>query len=167
MCEGRVSDEQLPRHRARGVYALVIQMARAQLLSVGRLGPQLMPVGVYVYVGSAMGASSQNLHGRIQRHLSGAKRTHWHIDAILAAPNVAVRSVVYAEASRRLECQLAHKLLSNPSSTVPVQGLGASDCREGCRSHLLLFPQLHVEGVEQAVSAAFKALELSPTIIRA
>jgi len=165
MC-GKRPSAGLPKQGARGLYALIIRIASAQQLSIGRLGQRLLPPGVYVYVGSAMGEGAQSLRGRIQRHLSASKRMHWHIDALLAAPSVTIRSVVFAESSGRLECDLVAKLQSTPSVTVPAPGLGASDCRRGCRSHLLLFPSLPNERVEEAVSTAFKALGLSPRIVR-
>ncbi|MEM2905136.1 MAG: GIY-YIG nuclease family protein [Candidatus Bathyarchaeia archaeon] len=166
MAEQTASEARWPKRTTKGVYALIIEVGRPQLVKVGRLGPREMPSGLHVYVGSAMGGGSQSLQGRIRRHLSAEKSPRWHIDFVLAAPSVAVRSVVFAEASRRLECQLTGKLRSIPSVRMPVPRLGASDCRERCGSHLLLFPDLGLEKVERKAVEAFKALGLSPMTLR-
>lgn len=106
-------------------YQLVIDVAREVTVRVGRLGVFRFPPGRYVYTGSA----KRNLEARIARHLSAAKRLHWHIDYLLAAPGVSVSRV---RRSRRAECDLNRATRGN----IPVPGFGASDCRAGCGSHL-------------------------------
>ncbi len=106
-------------------YQLIVEVARALTVSVGRLGIFRFPAGTYVYTGSA----KRNIEARIARHLSSAKRLHWHIDYLLAAPGV---SVLRVRRSRRPECELN---LATRGET-PVPGFGASDCRAGCGSHL-------------------------------
>lgn len=106
-------------------YQLVIDLAREVTVRVGRLGVFRFPPGRYVYTGSA----KRNIEARIARHLSAAKRLHWHIDYLLAAPGVSVSRV---RRSRRAECDLNRATRGN----IPVPGFGASDCRAGCGSHL-------------------------------
>jgi Uri superfamily endonuclease len=106
-------------------YQLVIQVTRPLNLVVGRLGDVDIPVGTYVYTGSA----KRHLEARIGRHLRKEKTLRWHIDYLLAAPGVAVTEV---RRSSEDECALNQ---ATPG-VVPVHGFGASDCRRGCVSHL-------------------------------
>lgn len=77
------------------------------------------PAGLYSYTGHAA-----KFRGLVVRHLSGAKKMHWHIDYLLAAPGVHVRSA----ALRR----------SRVRGQSPADGrrnqrrwLCSSDCRSG------------------------------------
>jgi Uri superfamily endonuclease len=106
-------------------YQLHIQAARPVRVRVGRLGEFLFPAGAYVYTGSAR----RKPEARIARHLRKEKALRWHIDWLLTAPGVAVARV---ERSVESECALNRKV----GGTVPVPGFGASDCRNGCGSHL-------------------------------
>ena len=106
-------------------YQLSIDVTRPVLIRVGRLGEFLFPAGRYVYTGSAR----RNLEARIARHLRTEKALRWHIDWLLMAPGVAVARV---ERSIESECALNRKV----GGAVPVPGFGASDCRNGCGSHL-------------------------------
>ncbi|MDR1935582.1 MAG: GIY-YIG nuclease family protein [Candidatus Accumulibacter sp.] len=104
---------------------MLIDVAAPVRVAVGRLGEFEFPAGLYCYTGSAR----RNFEARIRRHLSPAKKLHWHIDYLLAAPGVRVREVRrFAEE----ECQLNRRTAGES----PVPGFGASDCRAGCGSHL-------------------------------
>lgn len=92
---------------------------------IGRLGEFDFPAGDYVYTGSAR----RNLEARIARHLRRDKRLRWHIDYLLAAPGVTVGEVRRSDVA---ECVLNQAT----AGRVPVPGFGASDCRQGCGSHL-------------------------------
>ncbi len=106
-------------------YQLSIRIAAPVRIAVGRLGVFNFPAGDYVYTGSA----TRNLEARIARHLSRAKKMHWHIDWLLAAPGVEVREVRrFAAPECEVNARQAGKIL--------VPGFGASDCRAGCGSHL-------------------------------
>jgi Uri superfamily endonuclease len=83
------------------------------------------PAGRYIYTGSAR----QNFEARIARHLRSEKRLRWHIDYLLAAPQAEVVDVMR---SMTPECVLNLSC----AGSVLVPGLGASDCRAGCGSHL-------------------------------
>ena len=106
-------------------YRLHILVGRTRILDIGRLGRFRFPAGRYVYTGSAR----RNLVARVRRHLSREKRLRWHIDYLLAGHGVRVTAV---ELSRDPECEVNRA----SGGEVVVPGFGASDCREGCASHL-------------------------------
>jgi len=94
-------------------------------LRVGRLGEFIFPAGRYVYTGSAR----RSMEARLRRHFASAKRLHWHIDYLLAAPGV---RPLEAKLSSRSECAVNRAL----HGEIIAPGFGASDCRAGCGSHL-------------------------------
>ena len=106
-------------------YQLKIEIARAVTVTIGRLGEFLFPVGRYVYTGSA----KRNFEARIARHLRTEKTLRWHIDWLLAARGV---KIVGVRRSRKDECILNHSVRGH----IVAPGFGASDCRDGCSSHL-------------------------------
>ncbi len=116
-----------------GVYALRLVLQNPCQVALGRRSIAL-PAGCYLYVGSARGPGG--LRARLGRHLSGAGRPHWHIDALRGRAQVV--GAYYCAASVPLECRWAHALLALPGVTAPAPGFGASDCRAGCPAHLLL-----------------------------
>ncbi len=101
-------------------------MRRPLVVRIGALGKRRFPAGWYVYTGSA----KRHLAARVERHLSLEKRLRWHIDHLLAHPDVQVAAVATAA---RPECAW-HQALHGE---VVVPGLGASDCRAGCGAHLV------------------------------
>ena len=106
-------------------YQLHIHLPHPLRLQVGRLGEFDFPAGKYVYTGSAKRA----FEARIARHLRQEKTLLWHIDYLLAAPGVTVTAVLRTDGD---ECALNQ---ATPGD-IPVPGFGASDCRQGCGSHL-------------------------------
>lgn len=106
-------------------YQLHIDVKRSIRIRVGCLGHFQFPAGSYVYTGSA----KRNIETRIARHLRKEKAFHWHIDWLLAAPGVTVARVT---CSGKGECALNQQV----TGTIVVPGFGASDCRNGCGSHL-------------------------------
>jgi len=102
-------------------------------VSIGRLGEFDFPAGDYVYTGSAR----RNLEARVARHLRREKRLRWHIDYLLAAPGVTVSEVRRSDVA---ECALNQATVGR----APVPGFGASDCRQGCGSHLKFVGQSFV-----------------------
>ena len=112
-------------------YQLFIEVAVPLRVQVGRLGTFDFSAGLYIYTGSAL----RNFEARITRHLATAKKMHWHIDYLLAAPGVRVLEVRrFGEA----ECAMNHAV----NGDIPVRGFGACDCRAGCGSHLKRLNQL-------------------------
>ncbi len=116
-----------------GGYLLVLHLARAQTLTVGRLGVFALTAGYYFYAGSALGG----LRGRVLRHLRASKRRHWHIDYLAQVAEVAAVGAV--RSSERLECRWAQRLAALDGYTRWPPRFGASDC--GCAGHLLHAPE--------------------------
>ena len=106
-------------------YQLTIEVAKPVQVQVGRLGTFVFPAGRYIYTGSA----KRSFEARIARHLRKEKSLRWHIDYLLAASGV---RVVAVKRSRQDECALNQKV----RGTMVVPAFGASDCRNGCGSHL-------------------------------
>lgn len=106
-------------------YQLLIEVAALVRVRVGRLGSFDFPAGLYCYTGSAL----RNFEARVNRHLSGAKKMHWHIDYLLAAPGVHVREVRRYDTA---ECVVNQRSVGE----IAVAGFGSSDCRAGCGGHL-------------------------------
>lgn len=125
----------------KGIYAILLEMPQSVVVRTrGRLFQ--LKAGHYVYIGSAM----NGLAARIGRHLSTAKRKHWHIDYLLEYG--IINGVVSAETCKSYECDIAAALSVLPS----VPGFGCSDCR--CRSHL--FRGESETGLLRATEAAFR-----------
>jgi Uri superfamily endonuclease len=104
---------------------LLIEIEAPVAVSIGALGIRHFVAGRYVYTGSA----KRNLQARIDRHSRQEKKLHWHIDYLLAHPQVRLCNV---ETSSITECDWNRSV----TGTIPVPGFGASDCRKGCVSHL-------------------------------
>jgi Uri superfamily endonuclease len=128
----RAATAALPPHA--GTYGLVLVLDAPARLSVGRLGVVSLAPGSYAYCGSALGPGG--LRARVGRHLRGAARRHWHVDALLACARVA--EVWVCQSHERLECRLAACLAALPDAQRAAPGFGASDCR--CASHLVRLP---------------------------
>ncbi len=106
-------------------YQLFINVKKEINLKVGKLGRFILPVGFYVYTGSA----KKNIEKRIERHLSKKKNLHWHIDYLLNNDAVQVFDVKKSEIT---ECSLNKKT----KGIIIIEGFGSSDCHLRCRSHL-------------------------------
>lgn len=130
----------------KGAYCLLISLERDVEVAVGALGTGRFPRGLYVYVGSAQ----SGIGSRIGRHVSGAKRMHWHIDYLLE--HATVLSAVALGVSRKDdECVVAQSLLSLDGADVVVDGFGSSDC--SCRSHLIRFDTDDYDRVAEILSS--------------
>ncbi len=106
-------------------YQLLIEVDTPVRVRIGRLGSFDFPAGLYCYTGSAL----RHFDARVARHLAGAKKMHWHIDYLLAAPGVHVREVRrHADG----ECAVNQRCVGE----IVVVGFGSSDCRLRCGSHL-------------------------------
>lgn len=145
-----------------GTYTLLIAVAEAATLAVGRLGRRDFPAGWYTYTGSALGASSVTLATRLRRHLTTRQTLRWHVDYLLDAPQARVAVAVFAVDPRRLECRVAQAL--GASGRVVAAGFGASDCRHGCRTHLHYFNGLPLASLVDRVAAAYR--QLGPAVVQ-
>jgi len=111
----------------KGVYALIIQLDKDTGVNVGGLGKVKFEKGLYAYVGSAQ----VSLEQRIKRHLREEKHLFWHIDYLLNNSAARIEKVLYKQADKTEECDLAKAIGERGK---PVEGFGCSDC--SCKSHL-------------------------------
>jgi len=106
-------------------YQLRIRLHQDARIKVGALGTFELKAGEYIYSGSA----KRNLDKRVARHCRKRKPKRWHIDYLTSHHHA---EVVAVETFVGNECQLNQAVVGE----IPVAGLGASDCRRGCGSHL-------------------------------
>lgn len=121
----------------KGAYVLILRLASAKDVTVGKLGTISFAQGCYAYVGSAMGSAGFK---RVERHLdvsAGRRKTQkWHVDYLLTISEVIETIEIVTQ--ERIECGIAQNLEKNPSLTC-IEGFGSSDCR--CCSHLFYSPR--------------------------
>lgn len=119
-----------------GIYSLVLEVDAPIWLSIGARGILSFLQGYYIYTGSARGRASMNLHTRLRRHLQETKKDRWHIDYLLRHEATKLLNVLYFETLKDLECAVAQSIIEAPLIHAVHKGFGASDCRNGCYSHL-------------------------------
>lgn len=119
-----------------GTYALHLRLSREKIIRIGRLGQFSFPGGDYIYLGSAFGPGG--IRARLGRHLRGNGKLHWHIDYLRSAARI--EGFWYSMKVHNLECQMSQDLALLPEAFIPAPGFGASDCRSGCKAHLIAFP---------------------------
>lgn len=108
-------------------YQIIFKLNRNVEIRIGKLGWFKFPAGMYIYTGSAQ----KNIDKRIQRHQKKNKKKHWHIDYLLAMDESTIKEIVKSDID---ECTLNQL---TPGKIV-IPNFGASDCHEGCISHLKL-----------------------------
>ena len=111
----------------KGVYVLIIIVAKNICVKVGALGLIEFKHGLYAYVGSAQ----NNLNKRLERHQRLEKKEFWHIDYLLTNKQAKIMKIFHTKAPRSEECKLSAQLSKNGR---PIVGFGSSDCN--CTSHL-------------------------------
>ncbi len=144
-----------------GSYALWLALKSPARIHVGRLGVVDFPAGDYLYLGSAHG--SGGLKSRLRHHLRTANSPHWHIDYLRRV--AAVYGIFYAVSEAPLECVWSQALVQAMTALKPAPGFGASDCHNGCGTHLVYFPEgmmpdgvlSILEKVEEELLVVFKA----------
>jgi len=133
----------------KGAYVIILWLASAKDVTVGKLGTIAFAPGFYAYVGSAMGAAGFK---RVGRHLdvsAGRLKTQkWHVDYLLAVSEVF--ETIEIATQERIECSIARNL-GESSSLACIGGFGSSDCR--CYSHL--FYSHRFNDLEDAVNRLF------------
>ena len=112
-----------------GLYQLRISLSDMETIEVGRLGRFSFPKGDYIYTGSA----KRGLIARIDRHKRSDKKLHWHIDYLLEAKSAEITKVSVFDYSSDGECALNQSIEGEHI----FSGFGSSDCRNGCKSHLV------------------------------
>jgi Uri superfamily endonuclease len=125
-----------------GAYILEFWLPQPAVVIIGRLGRRSFPAGAGFYLGSACGPGG--LKARLGRHLrpGDLARPHWHIDYLhgVAQPRAAAYLIQpQAAPGLPLECRWSRRLAALTGACVPLPGFGASDCRAGCRAHLVMF----------------------------
>jgi Uri superfamily endonuclease len=118
----------------KGTYAILIHIPRSKYITIGKLGRFYFHYGAYVYVGSAFG--SGGLRSRLNRHISGSVKRHWHIDYLLKYGEV--RAYYYLIDTQQYECKWVQSLLEISNPIFPIPGFGSSDCTR-CPAHLISF----------------------------
>ena len=142
-----------------GVYVLIMEIEEALIKGIGSLGEILFKPGIYAYAGSALG--SGGISSRVLRHLKNLKKIKWHIDYLTADSRVRIRAVLYAKTYAKLECCLAKALASYGK---PVKGFGSTDCKQGCKSHLVYFDQRNLQEVINLAYCAFSLCGLEAKV---
>lgn len=127
---------------APGGYILELSLASTTEIISGRFSGVVLAAGVYLYAGSACGPGG--LRGRLSRHARPVEsiRLHWHIDHLrrVAVVQRAAWLATAEAVSDNIECRWAQALHALPGAAIPLPGFGSSDCRRGCRAHLIGFP---------------------------
>ncbi|MCH8029800.1 MAG: GIY-YIG nuclease family protein [Candidatus Dadabacteria bacterium] len=120
---------------AKGAYILIIELTEPRYIEVGKLGAFLFPYGYYSYSGSAMGG----IYRRVERHLKREKKLRWHIDYFLELAEI--REALIFESETKIECMVNRRVATLLDGKIIAPGFGSTDCREGCKSHLLSIPE--------------------------
>jgi Uri superfamily endonuclease len=121
----------------RGNYTLIISLTAPDCIKISDLGKFSFKKGYYAYTGSAMGNGAVSLRHRVARHLRERKTKRWHIDYLLASQKARITAVVACSTSANEECCITRNIQSIDGVSVPIDSFGASDCRQGCGSHLV------------------------------
>jgi Uri superfamily endonuclease len=129
---------------SKGAYMLLVFVSKDLIITIGKLGKQKFPKGYYIYFGSALGNGATNLKHRIIRHLKKEKNKYWHIDYFLENKNVFVKAIMILKTNKNMECDLNRYIKNNFSVEILIDGFGASDCKNKCRSHLFYFKRVEV-----------------------
>ncbi len=127
-------------------YQIHFILKKPLVLEIGKLGRYEFPAGKYVYTGSA----KRNMKARISRHLSKRKKRRWHIDYLLATSHA---RMVRVELFDGEECVVNQET----EGEILVPRFGATDCKNGCGSHLKYVTEKYEEDlspVDMATTAS-------------
>ncbi|WP_413206935.1 GIY-YIG nuclease family protein [Rhodospirillum sp. A1_3_36] len=116
--------------RDKGAYLLLIRLTAAVPAPQNVAPGRSLARGLYVYCGSARGPGG--IAARVGRHMRPEKGLRWHVDH-LTSRAASVRALVFPGGD---ECVLLERVLGMEGISVPLPGLGASDCVR-CPAHLL------------------------------
>ena len=121
----------------KGNYLLIFNNKNEIKVFIPRFGDLILAPGIYVYCGSAHGKGG--LRARIDRHRSRMVKKFWHIDFLKEFLNL--EEIWFQESIEKNECTFSNFLVREMGCTSPIKGFGSSDCRNGCKSHLILLPE--------------------------
>jgi len=141
----------------KGVYTLVILLQGETSLRINGRKCSILQRGYYAYTGSALGKGATSIRKRVERHLKKRKNKHWHIDYLLADSKAKVEAVIAAQTSINQECRANRLIQAIKGTTIPIAGFGASDCKHGCRSHLVYNGENSMQNqIVEAYTSLFK-----------
>jgi Uri superfamily endonuclease len=143
----------------KGIYALILEVKKKENIKIGKVKEYVFLPGPYIYVGSALGTRSNNVENRLKRHFSSSKKNFWHVDYLLANPEVEPVQAFYAKTDEKMECKLSAQL-AKCSRLISFKGFGNSDCLQGCKTHLYYFD--NAVDLVKIINSAFKAINLEP-----
>jgi Uri superfamily endonuclease len=123
----------------RGNYTLIVLLESPSRIMIPSRGWFWLRKGYYVYTGSAVGKGAVSLRQRVARHFEKKKTKRWHIDYLLACRKARITAVVACSSIINKECKITKAIQGIRGATVPIDGFGASDCRQNCKSHLAYF----------------------------
>lgn len=163
-----MNQDEIP--RLPGSYTLLLRMDHSIDLSIGRLGAFPFPPAHYLYFGSAWGPGG--LQARLRRHILGASRLHWHIDVLRAAAIFEIAfylpaSYRSAQPAPRLECLWSQIFARLEAAFIPAPGFGSSDCKQGCKAHLVgltVRPASIAATLAQAAEVSNAAIQVVTTL---
>ncbi len=112
-----------------GSYLLLLQLNQETPLFIGINKNYHLPLGYYVYVGSA----KKNLKQRISRYFRKNLKKRWHVDYLLEKARLIKGIPIVSRED--LECAIAKALLN--ISDQCIKNFGSSDCL--CTGHLFYF----------------------------
>ncbi len=158
--EGLPILEALP---TRGNYTLIILLESPSRITAPNHRWSWLKKGYYAYTGSAVGKGAVSLRRRVDRHLRRKKTKHWHIDHLLACRKAKVTAVVACASTVNRECKINKVIQTIRGARVPINGFGASDCEQNCKSHLVYFGE---DDVYEAIIGAYEQLSKRVRTIR-
>jgi Uri superfamily endonuclease len=127
-----------------GSYALGLILNSRRTIPIGRLGIFDFPAGYYIYLGSAHGAGG--LRARISHHQRLAVNPRWHLDYLRAC--TVVDGIWYQVGAVGLECVWSKSAQGRYLRGCIAAGFGASDCQNGCLTHLWWIGQTQSRFIE-------------------
>lgn len=143
----------------KGTYILVLHLADAAQITVGKRGTFAFPAGWYAYVGSAFGAGG--LRGRLKHHLTPVNNPHWHIDYLRTVATV--RHVWGIVSETVYEHRLAAVLATLPGASLPAPRFGASDCQ--CAAHLIHMGQRsEIKALQEQIRRQLVVPDIEPLV---
>ncbi len=107
-------------------YQLLLNLRNDACIRVGALGNFCFRKGFYIYSGSAR----RHMDARLARHQLREKPRRWHVDYLTTHPDC---ELIASRRSPSDECTLNQQTKGD----IVAPKFGASDCRNGCGSHLL------------------------------
>ncbi len=117
----------------KGVYALVMHLAKDKRLQIGKLGRFDFAGGWYVYLGIAHGGGGVRARTNRHRRNDAGKSKRWHVDYL--RPHTQIHEIWFAASGPEYEHVFADVVSRMLGATVPAPEFGSRDCNQ-CETHL-------------------------------